>query len=659
MGELHDAEGPMLETAPHAPVTYASRSARNVGEMFRIRAKRSGPSPALYAKRDGRWDKTTWAGFYDEAREVLAGLLALGLGRGDKVAILGDTHKPWAVLDMGAQLGGLVTYGIYPKQPVDHIRYLLSHADTRVIFVDSPSELLHVLAAADQCPMLLAIVPYGRAAHVALPPDPRIVPPSAFGLDPNAKGPTPTPEPEIDVLLAAIDPQDTAILVYTSGTTGPPKAAMLTHFNILDLLSTQSAFLDLYQDDLSLSFLPMAHVAERILAFYGRVCTGLATAYATSTATVLDELQEVQPTVFGSVPRIFEKAYIKLTSELDKKPAAVRRLFAWALNVGTRRTALLHAKRPVPFALRVQDTVADRLVWRRVRHAFGGRVRFFVTGAAPIARPILELFWAAKLPVYEAYGMTESTVATHINRPGDVRLGSVGKVIPPMECRIAEDGEILLRGPWVMKGYYKQPEATAACIDNDGWLHTGDIGVVDADGFLTITDRKKHLIITAGGKNLAPANIEKAIREESPFISQVHAHGDRRPFVAALIAPSPIETLELGVTLGLVTGDDLETRKAELLADPTSRTPALEAAVGKVTRHPTFVDKIVAAVRRGNAKLAQVEQVRRFAILDRDFSQEHGELTPTMKLRRKDIETNHAATLDRLYADPSFGHDAT
>lgn len=641
---------------PHVPVTYIAREASSMGDMFRRRARASADLPAMWEKREGRWQPITWRGFYDAARRVHAGLVGLGLAAGDRVAILGETRAPWAVLDMGAQLGGLVSFGIYPKQTIDQIRYLLAHSEARVVFVDSEREALHTIEAARGLDSLRAIVPWSDALYGQLDGrDPRLLPASAFGLDgPAAMQPQPTPDEEVARALAAIDRRATAILVYTSGTTGPPKAAMLSHDNIVGLLATQASFMPLYQDDLALSFLPMAHVAERILAFYGRVCTGIATAYASSSAAVLDELQEVRPTVFGSVPRIFEKAHAKIVSELDKKPKAVKRLFDWALRVGVERVRHEHAGTRPPLAIRAQDALADRLVWRRLRAVFGGRVRIFLTGAAPIALPILELFWAARLPVFEAYGMTEATVATHLNRPGAVRLGTVGRVVPPMECRLADDQEILIRGPFVFQGYFKDPEATAAAIV-DGWLHTGDVGQVDADGFLRITDRKKHLIITAGGKNLAPANIEKAIREESPLISQVHAHGDRRAFVVALVAPSPIETLELGVARGLVTRQELEERTRELMAHPTGRSSALEAAIARVTGHPDFVRVMRAAVARGNAKLSQVEQVKRFAILDRDFSQERGEMTPTMKIKRKDVERVHGAIIERLYDDPAFG----
>ena len=312
----------------------------------------------------------------------------------------------------------------------------------------------------------------------------------------------------------------------------------------------------------------MAHAAERVLGFYGRINCGIATAYATSVGKVLEEVQEVRPTLFGSVPRLFEKAYGKIHAEMAKKSPVVQKIFAVAERVAKQAAPYRLRRQPMPLALKVKYAVCDRVVYSRVRGAFGGRVRQFVTGAAPIALEILEFFWGAGLDIYEVYGMTEATVITHANRPGQVKLGSVGRVVEGIEQKIAEDGEVLLRGPYVFKGYFKNEEATSTTIV-DGWLHTGDIGKVDADGYLSITDRKKHLIITAGGKNLAPANIENAIKNQSPLISQVHAHGDKRPYVSALVAPSPIETLELGVELGLVTGAELTERTQELMNNPT------------------------------------------------------------------------------------------
>lgn len=321
--------------------------------------------------------------------------------------------------------------------------------------------------------------------------------------------------------------------------------------------------------------------------------------------------------------------------------------------MGRRALPYLLRDEPLPLPLRGAYALADRLVFRKIRAAFGGRVRLLIIGAAPVASDILELFWSAGLRIFEVYGMTEATVVTHANRPGQVKLGTVGQCLQSIECRIADDGEVLVRGPLVFKGYFKDGPATDEAI-LDGWLRTGDVGSLDAEGFLRITDRKKHLIITAGGKNLSPANIENAIKNQSPLISQIHAHGDRRAYIAALVAPSPIETLEHGVECGLVTRAELQERLRELMDNPAGRSAELDLAMARVVGDATFVERIRAAVRAGNRALAQVEQVRRFTILDRDFGQEHGELTPTMKLKRKVVEAKYADLFDRIYAEDGF-----
>ncbi|MCA9695659.1 MAG: long-chain fatty acid--CoA ligase, partial [Myxococcales bacterium] len=482
----------MLTTGPNLPVVHLSREAKTVGDMFRKRARASADYPAFHTKRDGAWVATSWREFFEQASAVARGLVALGLEPGDRVGILGPTLAPWAIQDMAAQLAGLVSFGIYPMQSPDQIRYLLAHSDARVVFVANSEELEHVLEAAEGLEHLVAIVPWEHALYEQYADrDPRLRSIHDF------EG-APLDDATLEARLRARKPEDLAVLVYTSGTTGPPKGAMISHRNILELLASEDT-LELRQNDLSLNFLPMAHVAERLLGFYGRIDVGLTTAYASSISAVLPELLEVRPTLFGSVPRIFEKAYGKIHSEIERKPAAVQRLFRWAKAVGIERVRRRLANQSVPLRLELQHRVADRLVFRKIRGVFGGRVRIFITGAAPTALEILEFFWAAGMPIYEVYGMTEATVMTHCNREGAVRLGTVGRPMREIECRLADDGEILIRGPWVFVGYFKDESATSRTVV-DGWLHTGDIGEIDGDGYLKITDRKKHLIITAGGK---------------------------------------------------------------------------------------------------------------------------------------------------------------
>jgi long-chain acyl-CoA synthetase len=637
----------MFELGPDLPVRGTAESARTLGEMFWLRVARSATNSALIEKVGGVWQAATWQEFLNAAAKVAHGLTELSLERGDRIAILGPTQPAWAIYDMGVQLAGMVGVGVYPQQSVAQVRYLFEHSESKVVFAFGKDELETVLEASVGLESLIAIVPWTEALYREFQGrDPRILSPSRFAEKPLS-------EKEFAAIQGSIDPSDTAILIYTSGTTGPPKGAMISHRNILSLLRSAAFSNVLRQSDLSLHFLPMAHSAERIFGFYGRINAGVPAAYAENIGTVLSDLTSVSPTVFGSVPRIFEKAYGKIFAEIESKPKPVQRLFHWACEVGHRRLEHQLGGRTIPPLLAAQYAVADRLVFRRIRKAFGGRVRMMVTGAAPTAPAILEFFWAAGLPIYEAYGMTEATVITHINTESAVKLGTVGRVIAPSECRIAADGEILVRGPWVFEGYFKNVEATAEMLEG-GWLHTGDIGVIDGDGYLKITDRKKHLIITAGGKNLSPANIEQTIKSEEPLISQVHAHGDLRNYISAIIAPSPLETLGWGEPRGLCSKDELAARTAELMANPSGRSEALNRAMAKVIVHPEFQERIRAAVARGNERLARVEQVRRFIILDRDFSQEQGELTPTMKMRRKDIERKYASTFDRIYLEEGF-----
>jgi long-chain acyl-CoA synthetase len=635
---------------------------RTLGDLLRTRALRSGSTAAMHERfvvegGRGEWRPITFQTFLDRSASVARALLELGLNLGDRVAVLGPTQPNWPIFDFGAQLAGMVSWGIYPQQTVEQIRYLLSHSDTRVVFVDSQPELESVLAAAEGLPQIVAIVPWTEALFTQFRgKDPRLVSPGRFWGPPLSGA-------EIDAQLRRIDPDDTAILIYTSGTTGPPKGAMISHRNILSLFSNAHRVQQFSESDYTYSFLPMAHAAERVFACYGRISSGIATYFATNTGAVLTEIREVRPTLFGSVPRLFEKAYAKVHSEVERKPKPVRDLFNWAVSVGKRRTEYLITGREIPSEIDLQYRVAERLVFGKLRDAFGGRLRYCLVGAAPTPLHVLEFFWAAGIPIYEVFGMTEATVVTHGNRPGATRLGTVGQVIEPLQCRIAEDGEVLLRGPWVFKGYFKDEAATANVLsparpqDGEGgpWLHTGDVGTIDADGYLRITDRKKHLIITSGGKNLAPANIEAAIKSADPLISHVVSCGDNRPYVTALVVPSPLETLEWGAQRGLVSKADLDERTRELMANPAARSEALNRNMAAVVQHPEFGRRMIDAVRRGNEKLAHVETIRRFILLDRDLSQEQGELTPTMKVKRRELLQRYAERFSQLYDDETFG----
>jgi len=636
------------DTSTGTPAEYIARRANTVGEMFLKRVERDGEAPAFFFKQEGQWQPVSWNDFARQAAAIASYLMGLGLEVSDKICMVGSTGPAWCYCDIGGQLAGAITLGAYPTLTPKQLAYILDHADTKVAFVEGVEEINKILARRQELTKLEKVVVWNTAgaeslmkAHDWLVPFERVLQ-------------TPVDRAAVEARAAEVDPSGTAIIVYTSGTTGPPKGAMISHANIMTIMRDQDEALKVYEEDVSLSFLPMAHVAERVLAFYGRINTGMATYFASSIAMVLEEVVEVRPTVFGSVPRIFEKAYAKIMSTVDQAPPTRQRIFRWAEAVGREAVQLWQAGKPIPFGLKLKFGIADKLVFSKLRAVFGGRVRYFVTGAAPIAPEILEFFWAAGFPIFEVYGMTESTVITHTNAPGHVKLGSVGRPLGVVEDRIASDGEILIRSNLVFQGYYKNPEATAETIV-DGWLHTGDIGTKDDDGFVYILDRKKHIIITAGGKNLTPSNIENELKASDPLISQAHAHGDKRKYLVALVTIGASEAVDWARQQGLVDGPTADKHIKDLTGNPLARTPALEALIRDVAQDPEVQKRVVSSVRRANEGLARVESIKKIHILEREFSVEEDELTPTLKMKRKNIEKKFSETFDRLYEDDAFG----
>ncbi|MBI1746485.1 MAG: long-chain fatty acid--CoA ligase [Acidobacteria bacterium] len=623
---------------------------RTLPDLFLNRVRASGQRTAMLRKVDGRWLPTTWRQFYEQSAAIASYLLAHDIGRGDKICMLGSTRAEWCLCDMGGQLAGAVTVGAYPTLAPNQIAYIVDHSDSRMLFVEGRADLEKVLSVRRQLP---------KVARVAVW--------NVTDLDPQwlredwiisfeTVLATRIDEQAIEARVTEIQADDTAIIVYTSGTTGPPKGAMITHGNIISLLRATRQALPFDADDLSFSFLPMAHVGERIAGFYGRIAVGTAGAFATSIPAVLDEVKEVRPTIFGSVPRIFEKAYARIKGEVEKLSPIRRKIFQWADKTGRAMVRRRQGGESIPFGLRLKYKVADALVFAKIRAVFGGRVQHFVTGAAPIAYEILEFFWAAGFPIYEIYGMTEATIMTHGNLPDKTRLGSVGLPIECVTDRLAQDGEILIHGPTVFKGYYKEPEATAEAIDADGWLHTGDIGRHDSDRFLWIVDRKKHIVITSGGKNITPANIEQEIKSQDPLISQVHVHGDRRPYLTGLITIHPMEAIAWAVYRGLV--EDRPRAEAivrALMENPLVQPSGLADLMKSVTARPEIQRRMVMAVHKANANMARVETVKKIYLLERDFSLEMDEVTPTLKVKRREVEKKFAAVFDRLYTDTSFG----
>eukprot|EP00002_Diphylleia_rotans_P026127 TRINITY_DN5199_c0_g1_i1.p1 TRINITY_DN5199_c0_g1~~TRINITY_DN5199_c0_g1_i1.p1 ORF type:complete len:677 (-),score=161.54 TRINITY_DN5199_c0_g1_i1:246-2276(-) len=632
-----------------------SYDVKSLGELFVKRVERDGPRVAYYEKENRVWKPYTFHDFYDFAARSAQGMVELGVMEGDRVSILGPTKSKWCYLDMACHIAGVVSVGIYPKQTPEQIHHILTNSESKVVFVDGDDELKSVIGAVNiggEGMMVKYIVTWtDDIAEKNSDLSPMILSWTKF-----IKKPIDVAERNRRISSRLWD--HTAIIIYTSGTTGFSKGAMISHKNVLKMGQNFTDWLDLKENDRFLSFLPMAHAAERVFAFYGRVMFGFEGYFASDIGSVLNEVVEVKPTIFGSVPRIFEKAQIKIVQEINAKPKFVQSIFKISMDIGYRYVEVMQ-KGKVPILLRIQYAIAYYTIFRVIRQAFGGHVRAFITGAAPISMSVMRFMWAVGFPVLEVYGMTEATCICHRNPLKKPKLGTVGTPLNGIECKIAEDGEILIRGDWVFQGYMKNDEATSEVIDSDQWLHTGDIGEVDSEGYLKITDRKKHLIITAGGKNISPVNIELAIKSQDELISNVHAHGDRRAYITCLIAPSPIETLEFGLARGLLTKETVKSLTVELMKNPYDRSPALNIATAKVVTHPEYVQRIKDAVIRANVNLAHVESVGRFYILGRDFSQTEGEVTPTLKLKRKEIEKKFATTFDRIYDEKGFGVDAS
>ena len=575
---------------------------------------------AFRHKSEGAYRDVPAEEFGRMGREVALGLVSCGLKTGDRIGILSETRLEWPVADLGILAAGLISVPVYPSLTEHSVRYILQNSGARAIFAADPDQAAKTERLRRDDPGLLLVV-FDRAGEVD----------GALSLeDLRERGRSlGRAEPELIARRAAqAKPEDLATLIYTSGTTGPPKGVMLSHRNILSNVAAGLRVFDLRDTDTSLSFLPLSHILERMAGLYCMYQARTTIAYAESIDTVSENLMEVQPTVMVSVPRLYEKIYGRILDSATRSGFMKKQIFFWARSVGMERSRRLLAGASVGSWLGLRFAVADRLVFSKLRRRTGGRLRFFISGGAPLAREIAEFFHAAGLPILEGYGLTESSPVLAVNTFKDLRFGTVGKPLPGVDIRIAEDGEILARGPNVMLGYYDQPDATAETLA-DGWLHTGDIGHLDEDGFLIITDRKKDLIVTAGGKNVAPQPIENELKTDK-FITEAVILGDRRPYLTAIIVPN-FERLERYVRY-----------KGIQVADRAD-----------MTRDPQVVDLIRRRIDRHQRDAASYETIKRFHLLDRDLSVAGGELTPTLKVRRKEISERFRDEIDALYGGNS------
>lgn len=582
---------------------------------------------ALTARQpDGTWRTWTAGEVAERVRCLSSALLAGDLEPGDHVAILSNTRLEWALADWACVMSGLVVVTVYPTLPADQVQYILDDSGARAIFVEDGDQLAKVLQVHDKLESL-------RAVFVFEPPEEdhgsdhggvRVR--SLQQLERSGRAGFGREGSWSDA-AGAIKPQDTATLIYTSGTTGQPKGVMLSHHNLFTNTIAASMVLPISEADRVLSWLPLSHSFERLAGHYLMWYSGAEIAYAEAATTVARDMVEVGPTFVIGVPRLYEKFYDAVLASVREGGAAKKLVFGAAKWIGYRRAGRKLAGKPVSGLLEAAYGVAERLVFRKLHERTGGRVRYFVSGAAPLSAEIALFFYSGGLVVLEGYGLTETSPVTNVNPPDRIRFGTVGPPVAGTEIRIADDGEILVRGPQVMQGYFRRPDATREAVSEDGWFHTGDIGELDADGYLRITDRKKNLLVTAAGKNIAPQPIEELIAR-SPFVEQVVLLGDRRKFPLALVVPS-FRAYKTAFPGRPISPEDMERLATE---------PGLQRLID---------EEVSARV----AECARYERPKRTLVVGREFTVEGGELTPTLKVKRRVIEQRYAERIDRIYRE--------
>jgi long-chain acyl-CoA synthetase len=573
---------------------------------------------AMRAKRAGTWVELSYRDLGDRIQDLSLGLLELGIRPGDRVAILSENRPEWAIADYACLAACTTDVPIYPTLPTKQVEHNLRDSGAVAVFVSNRSQLDKVLAARGRLPALQHIIAFGEDVAEA----------GVLSLEQvYARGRaarTSRSSWRADALR--LRAEDLATLIYTSGTSGEMKGVMLTHGNIASNVTTCCTLFSFTEHDECLSFLPLSHIFERMFGHYCMFHSGVVINYAESLESVAADMQRWRPMLMASVPRLYEKIYGRVLDAVRAGSALKRRLFFWGKAVGERVVDLRLGGGRVPLPLRLQFHIADRLVFSKLRARTGGRIRFFISGGAPLSPDIARFFHAAGMPILEGYGLTETSPVIAVNTFDNQRLGTVGLPIPGVEVKIAPDGEIITRGPNVMAGYFNKPQATTDALDSEGWFHTGDIGLLDPQGFLRITDRKKDIIVTAGGKNIAPQPIESLART-SKFVSNAVMLGDRRPFPVMLVVPN-FETLAAwAAQQGIAAADG-----AALVA------------------HPEVQKKMDGEVRAALRDLAGFEMPKKLLLLPKDFSIETGELTPKLSVKRKVVEQRHAAAIEALYA---------
>jgi long-chain acyl-CoA synthetase len=594
----------------------------SVAHMFFDRVNQSGDREAIrYPDADETWHSMTWREVGDRVTRLAAGLVASGIEPGQRVAIAAGTRYEWVLADLAINAAAAATTTVYPSTGAEDTAYILSDSDSRIVFAEDDEQVKKLIEQRAALPSMTLAVTFEPSA---LGED------WVIGLDElESRGATllanePT---TVEDRVATLRPDALATLIYTSGTTGKPKGVRLAHDGWTYEGYTLRATGDLMtEDDLEFRWLPMAHSFGKVL-LTAQLAVGYAAAIDGRVPKIVENLAIIKPTFMGAAPRIFEKAYGGVNSMMEKEGGAKLKLFRWAEKVGLEHSRAVRSGKPVSPALKLRFALADKLIFSKVRERFGGRIRFFISGSAALSLDVNEWFHAAGMLVLEGYGLTETSAGATVNRPDAFKLGTVGLPLPGSEVKIAEDGEVLLKGPNIMRGYHNLPDETDAAMLDDGWFASGDIGEIDDDGFLRITDRKKDLFKTSGGKYIAPTYIEGMFKGISPLVSNVLVHGNERNFCSALIALEPDAATAWAAQHGLA-----------------------GKSYAEIAASPQIQEELQHAIDELNAKLNRWETIKKFAVLDRDLTVESGELTPSLKVKRKVVEDNFRDVLEGLYA---------
>lgn len=602
---------------------------QSLAELFLSQAERYGDRVLYRFARNGHWETYTWQETLRRVREIALGLVSLGAQKGDRVAIFSANRVEWSLIDWANIAIGALTVPIYSSGTSSQVSHILDHSGSSILIVESPERLAKINPLDPSLREVDRIILIDPAA-ISIPSEiePRKVI-SLYELQERGRSYGESHEGAFERLVHSLRPEDDLTIIYTSGTTGEPKGVLTTHAHYLFMIGAVDAAIPSSDQDVTLQFLPLAHSFGRLEHFM-IVAKGYTCGFARSMETIAKDLLVICPTLLFSVPRIYENAYSRIRSRMAAGSALQRALFRSAVSIGRRFDRCQGEGRKIPWLLRMARYLAHRLVFSKIHSGFGGKLRLAISGGAPLAREIAEFFHSLGILILEGYGLTETSTVSHVNRRERFKLGTVGLPLRGMECRIGAEGEILLRGPNIFKGYYRDPKGTAEVMDADGWFHTGDIGEIDEDGFLRITDRKKDLIVTSGGKKVAPQMIENLLKTD-PWISQAMVIGDRQAHLVALITLDQEQVREWGKRDGL-------------------EFPGPEA----IASHPRVLALVKEKIRQKNKELAAFEAVRSFRILPHDFTVEKEELTPTLKLRRQIVLERYKELIGEMVRKPLF-----